>query len=145
MGAGENTSALSYTELFYQCLPHYLAMGMSADEFWNCDPRMYRVYREMDRINNERKNELLWINGIYMTRAITACLSKDGDPYPTEPFKLGLSPQEEEEATVEEIQKSKQFATVMNWALTVNKQKEKENGRRTGNTASNTGEPQNQS
>ena len=53
----EEKPTLSYTEIFYQCLPHYLVMGMSAEEFWNCDPRMYRVYREKDRLENERKNE----------------------------------------------------------------------------------------
>lgn len=127
MGAGGSTSALSYTEIFYQCLPHYLAMGMSAYEFWNCDPRLYSAYREMDRINTERKNELLWMGGAYMTRAIASCLSTEADPYPSKPIDLGL--RREKEMTDEEIQKTPQYAKVMNWMFAVNKQfKVKTNG-----------------
>lgn len=129
MGAGGNSSAPSYTETFYQCLPHYLVMGMSADEFWNCDPKMYRVYREKDRLENERKNELLWLAGAYTAHAIQATLSSDA-PYPSKPFDLNLRAEEEEEheLTDKEIQQTRQFATVLDWAMRVNKQKEHKDG-----------------
>lgn len=128
----EEKPTLSYTEIFYQCLPQYLAMGMSADEFWNCDPRMYRVYREKDRIENERKNELLWIAGAYVLEAIQTCLSTEKNPhrYPTEPFDLKLRPEEEvveTEMTDEEIQKTPQFVNVLDWMERVNKEKRGEN------------------
>ena len=131
-GVGESKETkptLSYTELFYRCLPHYLVMGMSADEFWNCDPRMYGVYREKDRLENERKNELLWIAGAYVANAIASCLSNDeSNRYPSKPFDLQLAHEEEEETehTVEEIQKSPEFAHVLEWAMTVNKQRKGE-------------------
>lgn len=132
MGAGGDTSALSYTDIFYQCLPHYLAMGMSADEFWNCDPKLYPAYREMDRIKNERENERLWLQGAYVYQAILLTAPrlnslKPEEPlsYPEKPFDLGLRKVEEEEheMTDEEIRKSPQFAKVMEWAIRVNKQK----------------------
>lgn len=136
MGAGGDSSALSYTEIFYQCLPHYLAMGMSADEFWNCDPRLYPAYREMDRIKNERENERLWLQGAYVYQAIlltaprlNSLQPKEPEPYPTEPFDLGLRKAEEEPMmTDEEIQKSPDFVKVLEWAMRVNKQKESKNG-----------------
>lgn len=121
---------LSYTEIFYQCLPHYLVMGMSADEFWNCDPRMYRVYREKDRLENERKNELLWMAGVYTLRAIQSSISDESEPYPERPFDLNLRREEEEEEeqemTVEEIQKTPQFVYMLEWANRVNKHKQGE-------------------
>lgn len=132
MGAGEDTSALSYTEIFYQCLPQYLAMGMSAYEFWNCDPRLYRVYREKDRIENERKNELLWIAGAYVHEAIAACLSTEKNPYsyPSKPFDLHLREEVKEELTDEEIQKTPEFVYMLDKMNTINKQKRGEhNGR----------------
>ena len=135
MGAGgQNPSALSYTDIFYQCLPHYLAMGMSADEFWNCDPKLYSAYREKDRIENERKNELLWIAGAYVRDAIQSCFSTEQNPhpYPGEPYDLHLRDaiEEEKEPTVEEIQKTPQFVAIVDWMNRVNKQKEGENNGR---------------
>lgn len=124
---------LTYTEVFYQCLPYYLSMGMSADEFWNCDPRMYRVYREKDRIATEKQNEMLWIQGAYVYQAILLAAPRLNSlkpeeplPYPLKPFDLGLSKTEDEDVpTDEEIQKSPEFNKVMEWAMTVNKQKAK--------------------
>lgn len=131
-GTEKEKPTLSYTEIFYQCLPQYLAMGMSADEFWNCDPRMYRVYREKDRIENERKNELLWIAGAYVCEAIATCLSTDKNPhpYPAQPFDLHLREDTEEELTDEEIQKTPEFVYMLDKMNTINKQKRGEhNGR----------------
>ena len=125
---------LTYTEVFYQCLPHYLAMGMSADEFWNCDPRMYRVYREKDRIATEKQNEMLWIQGAYVYQAILLAAPRLNSikpeeplPYPEQPFDLVLSKVNEKEdiPTDEETQKSPEFNKVMEWAINVNKQKAK--------------------
>ena len=131
IGVGESNEepTLSYTDLFYQCLPHYLVMGMSADEFWNCDPRMYRVYREKDRLENERKNELLWMSGVYITRAIGACFSNENNPnpYPEKPFSLGEAEKEEEMPTDDEIQRTPQYIHLLDWMNNVNKQKRGEN------------------
>lgn len=134
VGVGEaekDEPTLSYTEIFYRCLPQFLVMGMSADEFWNCDPRMYRAYREKDRIEKERKNELLWLSGIYIGRAISSCFSNEDEGYPTEPFDIGLREKKEEtpaeEMTKEEIQRTPQFVAVLDWAYKVNKQKRGEN------------------
>ena len=137
-GVGKNKSTPSYTDIFYQCLPHYLSMGMSAYEFWNCDPRMYKVYREKDRIETEKKNETLWLEGMYIYQAIllsaprlNSIQPKEPLPYPEKPFELGLSKVREEEKDVtemsdQEIQKTPQYARVLEWALTVNKQKKGE-------------------
>ena len=129
VGATEKQPTLSYTEMFYQCLPHYLVMGLSADEFWNCDPRMYGVYREKDRLENERKNELLWLAGVYTLNAVQSSLSdKEEHKYPNKPFDLQLRHEEDQdgEPTDEDIQKSQEFAKVLDWMYRVNKQKQGE-------------------
>lgn len=127
---GTKQPTLSYTDIFYQCLPHYLAMGMSADEFWNCDPKLYPAYREMDRIKNEKENERLWLQGAYVYQAILLTAPalnimqpKEPSPYPEKPFDLGLRIEEEHEPTDEEIKQSATYAAVMDWAMRVNKQK----------------------
>ena len=140
-GVGEsetNKPTLTYTEVFYQCLPHYLEMGMSADEFWNCDPLLYRAYREKDRIHTERENERLWLQGAYVYQAILLAAPrlnsiKPEEPleYPSKPFDLGLTKDEEEDdmPTDEEIRKSPEYTKVLEWAMTVNKSKGNNNGK----------------
>lgn len=146
-GVGDSDAdkpTLSYTEIFYKCLPQYLAMGMSADEFWNCDPRMYQVYREKQKIELEKENERLWLQGMYVYQAIlltaprlNSLQPKEPLEYPSEPFDLGLRKDEEEkdidELTKEEIQSSPQFTRVLDWALRVNKGKGEANGGHTNN------------
>lgn len=120
----------TYTEIFYQCLPHYLAMGMSADEFWNCDPRMYKAYREKDRIQMEKQNELLWLQGMYVYQAIllsaprlNSIQPKEPLPYPEKPIDLGLSKPKEDghEMTDEEIKKTKAYAMMIDLMKATNK------------------------
>lgn len=138
-GVGETEKekpTLTYTEIFYQCLPHYLLMGMSADEFWNCDPRLYKVYREKDRMEMERKNEVLWLQGMYVYQAIlltaprlNSIKPEQPEDYPQKPFDLGLYTKEAEALTDEEIRKTPEFARVVEWAMAVNKQRQgKKNG-----------------
>lgn len=137
VGDTKKRPTLSYTDVIYQCLPHYLAMGMSADEFWNCDPRMYEVYREKDRLENERKNEQYWVQMAYVYQALVltapmfnSLKPQPPEPYPNKPFELNLGGADDKELTDEGIKNSKQYAKVMSWALAVNKQKELQNGKR---------------
>ena len=134
VGESEDKPTLSYTEIFYQCLPHYLAMGMSAYEFWNCDPRTYRAYREKDRLEAEKENERLWLQGMYVYQAIlltaprlNSIKPQDPIPYPDKPFDLNIRDEQEEEdrpMTDEEIQKSSAFVGMIDWAYKVNKGKQ---------------------
>lgn len=120
----------TYTEIFYQCLPYYLSMGMSADEFWNCDPRMYKVYREKDRISTEKENERLWLQGAYVYQAIllaaprlNSIQPKDPLPYPTKPLDLGLGKPKEEsdEMTDDEIKKTPEYVKMIDFMNANNK------------------------
>ena len=106
---------------------------MSADEFWNCDPRMYGVYRKLDRIKSEKENERLWIQAGYIYDVLLrvapsfSLQPQKPEPFAEKPFAL-WGDKEEEPMTDEEIRKSQQYAKVMDWMLTVNKQKEQTNG-----------------
>lgn len=79
-------------------------------------------------MENERKNELLWMSGVYMTRAIGACFSseKDPQPYPDKPFSLG-GEEKDEMPEDEEIQRTPQYIHMLDWMNNVNKQKRGEN------------------
>ena len=64
-GVEESTPIVSYEQMFYKHLPYYLAIGMSNDEFWNGDCYLAKVYRQVDELNKRRKNEELWLQGLY--------------------------------------------------------------------------------
>lgn len=45
-------------------------MGMSYDEFWNKDVSLAWAYRRADQIKRERRNEELWLQGMYIYEAL---------------------------------------------------------------------------
>lgn len=96
-GGGESNSApaQTYTDIFYQYFPFYLSIGMSADEYWNQDCCLTQYYRSAHEIRQTRKNEELWLQGLYIYEALCDAspllhaFAKRGTrpaPYPTEPY-----------------------------------------------------------
>ena len=61
---------ITYTERFYEQFPYYLAIGMSPEQYWDGDPELARYYRKADEIKLERKNQELWLQGMYIYEAI---------------------------------------------------------------------------
>ena len=60
----------TYTEQFYEVFPYYLSIGMTYEQFWNDDPMLAKYYREAEEIRNERKNQELWLQGMYIYEAL---------------------------------------------------------------------------
>lgn len=77
-------------ELFWSALPTYLAIGMTAEEFWHGEPRLARAYREADLMRREREAIAEWRQGAYVLRAIASALSSRSQ-YPEEPLFLPVS------------------------------------------------------
>lgn len=59
-----------YTETFEKHFPYYLAIGMTYDQYWNDDCELVKFYREADKIQQERQNQMLWLQGMYIYDAI---------------------------------------------------------------------------
>ena len=59
----------SFTEFFELACPIYMAMGMTYEQFWDGDPDLVRAYRSADQIRRRRRNEEMWLEGIYMVEA----------------------------------------------------------------------------
>ena len=103
-GGGGNTS-LSISEYFYKCLPYYLSIGMTWDNFWKDDVSMAKVYREKEKIDRQRKNNELWLEGFYFYKALELVVpamipfnkNPKIDPYLDEPIALTKEEQEERE------------------------------------------------
>ena len=61
---------LTYTEQFYEVFPYYLSIGMTYEQFWNDDPMLAKYYRQAEEIRSDRRNQELWLQGMYIYEAL---------------------------------------------------------------------------
>lgn len=96
-GGERNSSTAFYCyETFIKHLPYYLSIGMSYELYWKGDCALVKQFREADKLRNSRKNEELWLQGLYFYEAlcdaapILNAFSKSNkpSPYPSEPYSL---------------------------------------------------------
>ena len=105
---GERESSLpsfTYTEKFKELFPYYLAIGMTYEQYWNDDPEIATFYRKAEEIRNEKRNQELWLQGMYFYEALCDAspifhdFAKKGTkpaPYPSHPYSLTSKQIEEE-------------------------------------------------
>ncbi len=62
------------TEIFEECFPFYLAIGMSYAEYWEGDSSLARYYRKANRIKQEEINNNAWLQGLYVYDAVSTAL-----------------------------------------------------------------------
>ena len=84
-----------------------MSIGMSYDEFWNQDVALVGVYRKAQELRDRRKNQELWLQGMYIYEAlcdaapIFHAFAKKGtkpNPYAKEPYAITESEIREREA-----------------------------------------------
>lgn len=61
---------ISYTEQFYSHLPFYLSIGMTYEQYWNEDCCLVKYYRESFKLQRDRDNERMWLQGMYIYEAL---------------------------------------------------------------------------
>ena len=69
-----STQEKTSTEIFDECCPFYLAIGMSFAEYWEGDPSLARYYRKAYRIKQEEYNNNAWLQGLYIYDAVSTAL-----------------------------------------------------------------------
>ena len=130
-GESKDSTALSYTEVFYKHLPYYLAIGMSYDLYWNGDCLATKAYREADEIRQQRKNQDLWLQGMYIYEAlcdvspVLQAFAKKGTkptPYSSEPYAITAKQVEERRIRQEQLRYEKTKAKMAAWAAKTNAQ-----------------------
>ena len=62
------------TEIFEECFPFYLAIGMSYAEYWEGDPKLAQYYREAYQIKQDEINNNAWLQGMYIYDAVSTAL-----------------------------------------------------------------------
>jgi hypothetical protein len=89
---------------------------MTSEQYWDGDPTLPKYYRKADELNRRRKNQELWLQGMYIYEAlcdvapIYHAFAKKGTnpfPYPDHPYALTASEREDERKLKEEQDREK--------------------------------------
>lgn len=100
-----------------------MSIGMSYEAFWDGDVDMVKMYREAAELRDKRRNQELWLQGMYIYEALCDAsplfrLSlKKGtvrpEPYAKEPYPITAAEirvREEREARIKEERLKAEFA-----------------------------------
>ena len=68
------TQTKTHTEIFEECFPFYLAIGMSYAEYWEGDSSLTRAFRKAYKIRQEEINNNAWLQGLYIYDAVSTAL-----------------------------------------------------------------------
>lgn len=117
----------------------YLSIGMSYDEFWNMDVSLVKYYREAFEIQQKRRDEEMWLQGLYVYKAVGALYPlfnflspKDAQPYLEEPFSTTMAKEKQELANEEKTQAGLDHFMAMVMAVNKMRQGGEKNGGNTG-------------
>ena len=68
------TQEKTYTEVFEENCPFYLAIGMSYGEYWEGDAALAQYFRKAYILKQEQKNHEAWLQGLYFYDALSSAL-----------------------------------------------------------------------
>ena len=97
---GEQDGSLphsTYTKYFYDLFPYYLSIGMTPEQYWDGDCTLVKYYRKAEELRNEKRNQELWLQGMYIYEAICDvspilhAFAKKGakpHPYSSKPYAI---------------------------------------------------------
>ena len=120
------TREKTYTEIFEECFPFYLALGMSFAEYWEGDPKLAQYYRKAYRIKQDEINNNAWLQGLYIYDAVSTALfnalrgmGKQKPPakdYAKQPYELNNKVKTEaEKAKAVQVEQEKAAAWMENF------------------------------
>ena len=117
----------TYTEIFEEQFPHYLAIGMSSAEYWEGDSMLTRYFRKAYKIKQDEINNNAWLQGVYIYDAVSTAIHnafKDkktkATSYAKQPYNLYKNREktEFEKAKEVEVEQQKAVAWMENFVRT---------------------------
>ena len=95
---GTPSAQITYAEMFMKICPSYMAMGMTYEQFWNCNTKVHKAFREAWELKQRHRNTEMWRQGMYIYDAMLrvapvmrASMSKakvEPGEYPKEPYPM---------------------------------------------------------
>lgn len=112
------------TKTFNEQFPFYLSIGMTAEQYWDDDCTLVKHYRKAYELQNRRKNQELWLQGMYIYEALCNAspllnpFSKEKKPlpYPDRPYPLTKEDAIKEEKERKAIKMRQMKAQFEAWA-----------------------------
>ena len=101
---------MTYTEIFNEAFPAYLAIGMTYDQYWRGEPELVEYYRKAHKFQLEEQNFMAYMQGIYVRDAIAEFVefygfTKNPKPlnkYPKKPYPITEDAKEKQTVNKEE-------------------------------------------
>ena len=121
----------SYTAKFYDVFPFYLSIGMTPEQYWDGDPSLPKYYRKAHELQRKRRNEDLWLQGMYVYEALCdaspllQAFAKKGTkahPYVDHPYSITSEDRKEEKKLREQREKEKAKQYMLGKMASINKQ-----------------------
>ena len=106
------------TEVFEECFPFYLAIGMSSTEYWSGDPSLVRYFRKAYKLKQEEFNNNAWLQGMYIFDAVSTALHNALRGKNTKAREYAKQPYEFENREKTEQEKAKEVQVAKEEALT---------------------------
>jgi hypothetical protein len=100
-------------------------MGMTWTQFWIDEPELAVAYRKSEMIRKRRRNEELWLQGMYVAEALSATVGNmftkgDKHSYPAEPYPITEDEQRERREREEKARMERMKAAFIVRSLQVN-------------------------
>ena len=113
-----------------------MSIGMSFDEFWNDDVSKVKAYRKAYELQEKRRNQELWLQGMYFYEALCNASPlfrfsmKKGvikpEPYLKEPYPITTAEVREREEREARLKQEKMKAAFAAFAEQIRKKMSKE-------------------
>ena len=103
---------MTYTQIFEQLCPEYMLYGMSYEQYWFGDPWMARAYAQKHLLARKQRNEELWLEGIYLSKAFGVVLHNAFDKHKEKYFDKPLEIFAKTDAEIEEETRQKRRAMI---------------------------------
>jgi hypothetical protein len=100
-------------------------MGMTWTQFWIDEPELAVAYRKSEMIRKRRRNEELWMQGMYVAEALRATVGNmfskgEKHSYPSEPYPITAEEQRERREREEKARVERMKAAFIARSLQVN-------------------------
>ena len=105
-----DSSQSQYGKYLDSICPYYMSWGMTWDEFWHESLDRLQAYWQANQFNIERRNQELWLQGLYIRTAVASCLDKKFK-YPEKPQRITEMTEDEQAAA--DRRKIEQMRTVL--------------------------------
>ena len=119
------------SKIFHDAFPHYMAMGMTAEEFWDGEPWLVKAYRKAYRIRVENEERTAdrnaWRIGQYIRFALVSVpITVNGfapkghhmQEYPEKPMTMAAEEQKKEKVRKKQEANKQEMAQALFHAFT---------------------------